>query len=311
VTAAADDSDGQRQCARADWCADPRIIRHPDGTTTRLPALVYQAFCQYDRSMIAHCLTELPAAHARLEHEIGEHPTRDATIRTPFGPVLPLRADVDALIRDLAAVLGSWHERTAAVASLTAPATSVRELGRQITAAAAVLAAHLDVLLALPPEPMHRVMHPLAAEDHWDIARVHGIVRPDGQAHMLLPLSGADAGNEILRLHYRARSILGETRAAPESFDGVPCRNCEDMALERAEPPSDPAQPAMHSRCATCGHTMDRRTFAEWAKWYATWADRAGLACRRCTSTPPRCAECVYPQCACRARGHAVIAAGI
>lgn len=310
ATGCPDSSDtGQRPCARGGWCADPRIIRNPDGTVTRLPALVWRPYCDYDRSMILHCLEELPAAFGRLENEIGEHPPGGTTIRTPFGPVLPLRGDIDALIRDMATVLGSWHERTAMIAALDIPDTSVRELGHQVERATTVLGAHLDVMLALPPGPMHRVMHPTHAGEEWHTA--DGIVRPDGQAHMLLPLSGADAGNEILRLHYRARRILGETRAAPESFDGIPCRNCEDMALERAEPPSDPAQPAMHSRCATCRHTMDRKTFTEWAKWYAAWADRAGLTCRRCQFTPPRCDECAYPRCMCRARGHAVVTAGI
>ena len=116
-------------------------------------------------------------------------------------------------------------------------------------------------------------------------------------------LGAADAGNEIIDLHYRSRKILGETRAPAETFDGVPCRNCEDMALERAEPPSDPKTPAMKSRCASCGDMMDVDEFTEWAARYAKWAGSAGLpACRRCQRG--RHDQCAWQACPCRAAGH-------
>jgi len=117
-------------------------------------------------------------------------------------------------------------------------------------------------------------------------------------------MSGADAGNEILDLHYQARRILQETKAAPESFDGVPCRECEDISLERAEPPSDPDVPAAKSRCASCGDTMTAEEFREWTVRYKKWAENAGLpSCRRCQRGDHD--QCVWKACGCRLIGHA------
>lgn len=289
---------GDQTCARGSWCSDPRIIREPDGSMTRLPALTPRPFCEPDRSMVANCLEALPSAWERLNAELGERSRTGNAVRVPPGPRLPLRADVDALMRLTADILASWHERVAAVARLSAPDTLLSRLnhGSTVKTAATILHAHLDALLSLPAEPMARIMTPAAAAELTD----GGVVR-HGDAHVLLPLSGADAGLEILSLHYRARKVLGETRSAPETFDGIPCRSCEDMALERAEPPSDPSAPAMHSRCASCGHTMDRQTYCEWAAWSAEWAKRMNLTCRRCAQG--RHDECVYDDCACR---HAV-----
>lgn len=244
--------------------------------------------------MVANCLQALPSAYCRLRAELGERSRTGNAVRVPSGPRLPLRADIDALMRLMADTLASWHERVAMVARLSPPDTMLSRLrhGRTVRNATMILHAHLDALLALPAEYMPRVMTPLAAGELTD----GGVVR-HGDAHVLLPLSGADAGLEILSLHYRARKVLGETRAAAETFDGVPCRSCEDMALERADPPSNPHLAAMHSRCASCEDTMDRETFTEWSAWYAAWADRANLTCRRCAQG--RHGECAYDRCGC------------
>jgi hypothetical protein len=275
------------ECARGEWCSGAVMARQPDGTMKRQPARTPRNFCEACRSRIGTCLEEMPSAYGRLAAEIGEPSRTGHAVRIPPGPRLPIRADVDALMRLAAESLLSWEERVRDVARLTPLDTALsRQRGTQeaVTAAVRLLAAHLDVLLGLEAGPMTR------PGEH--------------DAVILASLSGADAGNEILHLHYRCRSLLGETRTQPEAFDGIPCRECEDMALERAEPPSDPEQEAMHSRCASCGHAMTRKEFAEWAQWYATWAATAGLACRRCRQN--RCAECVYRGCACAGSGHRV-----
>ena len=120
---------------------------------------------------------------------------------------------------------------------------------------------------------------------------------------------GADAaGNEIIDLHWRARRHLGETKPPPESFDGVPCRNCDEMALERAEPPSDPKSEASKSRCALCKDEMDDAEFAQWCEMYSSWARGAGVQeCRRCALG--RHADCVWNLCSCAAGGHLTAAA--
>jgi hypothetical protein len=127
----------------------------------------------------------------------------------------------------------------------------------------------------------------------------------EGWVTILDRLDGAAAGSEILDLHWRARRLLGETKARPEEFDGVPCRSCECMTLERAEPPSDPSLAASHSRCPGCGDEMDRETFAEWAGTYASWARGAGIKkCRRCSLVEPKHEECCWHACSCAEGEH-------
>lgn len=304
--------DGQRACAQGTWCH--AATRTDDGTWH--PARTYQVFCPPCRSRIAACLDELPFACVKMLAQIGDRPRTGKALRVPAGPREPIRLEVDALVRETAAVLGSWHERVAAVARLSAPdtAAAVTHPAEAVRDAAAVLGAHLDALLALPAEPVARVMYSPEAAEQW-LAGTDpgegGRVRPSGEAHMLPRLSGADAGREILDLAHRARKVTGEVKARPEPFDGVPCRECEDMALEQAEPPSDPAAPVMHSRCASCKHEMTREEFAAWAAMYKSWAESVpGLACRRCQKAvsaddPALHRQCAWDACACRASGHA------
>ena len=77
------------------------------------------------------------------------------------------------------------------------------------------------------------------------------------------------------------------------------------VALERAEPPSDPSLAAMHSRCAACRDEMDREEFSQWADMYASWAHGAGIqVCRRCSLKEPRHAECCWHACSCTEGAH-------
>jgi hypothetical protein len=113
---------------------------------------------------------------------------------------------------------------------------------------------------------------------------------------------GKDAGLDILSLHRRCERLLGEVRQYAETLDGVPCRECEDMALERAEPPSDPSRPAMYSVCASCRDMMTLNEYRQWSAWYARWADGAGLECVRCQRGYH--GDCIYGGCQCMACGH-------
>jgi len=304
--------EGKHECAQGSWCH--AATRDDEGGWH--PALTFQQFCPACRGRIAACLAQLPFACIVMLAQIGQRPKTGKAVRVPPGPREPIRLEVDALVREIGAVLGSWHERVADVARLSAPdiEVAVRHPVEAARDAAAVLGAHLDALLALPAEPMVRVFYsPKAAEDQaagrdpsrpWSAPGEDGRVLHSGEAYLLPCLSGVHAGREILDLHHRARKVTGETKARPEAFDGVPCRTCEAMSLERAEPPSDPKRPADHSRCADCGDVMDRKTFDEWVSWYQGWAKAAtGLTCRRCQGG--RHDECKWDACACRAGGHA------
>ena len=89
--------------------------------------------------------------------------------RSPFGPSVPIRTDIDELMRLIVDCALSWHERIAAVAGLSAPDTDSwhrRALGpyapRLLAASVAVLTApgRVSALIALGPEPMLRPQRP-------------------------------------------------------------------------------------------------------------------------------------------------------
>ena len=353
----------------AELCEGAALAWQEDGTAKRIPARTSRAFCEPCRDRIITSLRELSSAYDRLEGEIGNPVRRiDQAVRTPFGPSVLIRTDIDAQTRSMSAVLAGWAARVRAVPGLElSPAGYQPDTPEGIAEACDVLAKHPDPLLALqkgwtlrtytfppaaetPPESTcrhcgHRVTpgaggerrdvrgrtrwwlagkvtgpvaacahDPAAAQaaDRPDVIPAHlldligdrEIIRQgDGWVSVMDKLDGADAGNEILQMHWRARSILGETRQKPETFDGVPCRACEAMTLERAEPPSDPALNANHSRCPRCGDEMDRETFAQWADTYASWAGTAGIReCKRCQLAEPKCGECTWFACSC-ARG--------
>jgi hypothetical protein len=302
-----DDDDGKHGCAQGSFC-QAAVRDGADGEWRG--AKTFQVYCAACTDRIANCLSELPAAFVRLEIVIGERPRTGRAVRVPPGSRVLVRTEVDALQRLMGWVLGSWHERVARVDRLTPPDmdAAVHHDGHAV--ARAVECLHPDrvgALLALPAEQMGRIMYDPREAEEW-LAGIDpdetGVVTLSGEAYMTPRLSGLHAGREILELHYRARRILGEIRAIPEAFDGVPCRECEEMALERAEPPSDPSAEAMHSRCAACRHEMTRWEYDGWVAMYRSWAESVpGLSCRRCLGG--RHGECKWQACNCRARAHA------
>ena len=88
-----------------------------------------------------------------------------------------------------------------------------------------------------------RALALMPAELEAEIGDEEIVTIGDGWVKVTKHIGAAVAGNEILDLHYRARRRLGETRPQPESFDGIPCRACDEMALEQAEPPVRPGHP--------------------------------------------------------------------
>ena len=143
-----------------------------------------------------------------------------------------------------------------------------------------------------------RALALMPAELEAEIGDEEIVTIGDGWVKVTKHIGAGAAGNEILDLHYRARRRLGETRPQPESFDGIPCRACDEMALERADPPSNPDIPANHSKCALCKDEMSREEFAQWADMYASWARGAAIqVCRRCSLG--RHEDCCWHACSC------------
>ena len=262
--------EGQRFCARAEWCASSVIITE-NGETRREPALGPRNFCESDTRHIERCLEEIPEQYVHLFAELGRPSARGSAVRMPFGPRVPIRVDVDALMKLMAEVLCSWHERVADVHSLDFPSASeTRREAQAVKRAVDVMAPRLSSVLALEPAPMTRAYDLRALESLPEDAPgvVHSVF-----AEIVLDLSGADAGMEIINLRHLARALLGETRAKPEELVGVPCRadGCGWRAVYRAELPSHEDEPAWWTECARCGDKMTEPEYREWTALCAAY----------------------------------------
>jgi hypothetical protein len=270
---AAEAESGQHPCARGQWCAR-RSVATVDGKPVTTPALCYRAFCEHDRDLILHCLADFPAIYGRLEAALGDPVTAELQIRVPFGPSVPLRGDVDAIMRLLVDVLASWEERVRTVARLSVLDTQESRRHANNSRALAVLSqsvriltAHLDALLALGPEPMSR---PVPGQKAVGEGKAPEVVSKAGDAATVL-LDGAWAGNELLHLHYWCRSILRETKPLPEQLLGVECRECSHRSLRRADPPWHEGDPEYHSECMECGHQMGADEYSLWVAQLAAY----------------------------------------
>ncbi|MCC5574504.1 hypothetical protein IMZ11_02475 [Microtetraspora sp. AC03309] len=221
------DDDGMRDCSRAEHCTNPRRVED-DGRTVLAPALTPRAFCEADRAIIDRSLSELPELYARVHAEIGNKRQANGpkVFASKTAPV-PLSPPVDALLRHMVAVLTSWEERVRVAAGLTLLDTDISRRRRDhvaVRTACAVLTAHLDTLLSLDGEPMVRGVElaELAGVAHT----LSGVAHPNaGYAEVFMPLDGADAGLEVLHLHYRCRTLLSETKP-PAQHLPVPCKAC-------------------------------------------------------------------------------------
>ena len=242
----------QRLCAQGDWCRGYRI---EDGK--RLPALTPRPFCEPCTRLIAKNLDDLPARYAQLYAELGNkggNGLGERVTMTKEAPV-PLRLDIDALMREIVDVLGSWDERVRVTAGLSFPDDEDgrrRRDGTALTAYVETLAVYLSTLLSLQPEPMRRDI-PLSEVRPGDAGVVHVSAQ---YASVNRDLSGIDAGTEILALHRRCRAKLAETHRR-DHLD-VPCPGCDSLGLWR-DAGSDFA-----AGCDQCGRQV---TYDEYDLW--------------------------------------------
>lgn len=247
VHSAPDDiDDSQRECARAERCSDARVDL-VDGKTVRLPALTYRAFCDVDRNHIEKALRDMPGYQRRVHAEIGSKSQAvGPVVSTSKSAPLPINLSVDELLCDMQAIIISWHERVAAVARLAAP-------DGHVSTACRVLAAHVDVLLALPEEPMGRSvsLHEAAKLPTGTVGLVH---KTAAYADVILHLDGARAGLEVLNLTHRSRRLLGETKPQPRHLSGVACGSCGFTELR--ELLDDDSQPS-GAKCWECRNEYD------------------------------------------------------
>ena len=267
-------SAGQHPCARADYCSGSTATIGEDGKTVKTPALCYAAFCQKCRNQVYRALTAIPELWVRLHQELGSKGQASERVTMSRSAPLPLRADIDALLREHLDILASWDERVRQDAGLTMPDTDEQrrrsDHGRLVASLARTLAAHLDRLLELPADAMSRSysLHDLGKIPEGCHGRTHHIA---GYAEVTVELSGADAGGEILALQYRSRSVLGETRMV-ERLD-VPCPDpsCDLLMLERVQ------GSAYEAECRACGRLLNTAEYRSWSRLYAATLSTAEL----------------------------------
>jgi hypothetical protein len=262
-----------RKCARGERC--PGAQADEEGVLQAAWA-EEGPFCLRDYRHVARCLDELPEKYVELRSQLGSKtPQGDDRVSGSRTPPVPVRLDYDELIRDMLLVLCSWEETLRSAAHLTPLDTAMSRRRRDeiaLPAAVTLLAAHFDRLLVLPPAPMRRIRSMRSAAELPE--GTLGLVHPaGGYAEVIIELDGADAGLEIISLHWRARSALRQTSPPPEKLDGVPCRKCDMLALERAAPPRSPEGTEYWSECSQCGHLMSREEYVVWVKLYAAWVE--------------------------------------
>lgn len=244
------DDTPQRPCARMEYCSDATVQTGDDGEREVTPAMGYRAFCDADERKIASALAALPKYHAFLLYERYEPAPPDDAARhgKAVSPPLPIRGDVDALLRRITTVLCAWEDRVRAVDRLSLiPAAPGRERrfedSQVVKLAARTLASHLTALFALVPDEMeHRG---LGEDGYW----------PE--------LAGDDAGLDILSIHYLCTVVLGLIARKPEELLAVACYQCHHHALRRADPPLKPDDEVLYSVCKRCRHAMTEPQYRE------------------------------------------------
>lgn len=226
-----------RECVRGRACAAPRI----NTTGPRplvLPALTPRAFCDSDRDVIAHALNATPKLYVRVHMELGSvgASANGPVVTVSKDPPVPLSLQADELLRTIVETLVTWEERVRAAAGLTQLDTATsraRRDGPSLHQAVHLLHTYLDVLLALPYEPMVR----------------------DG---VLEEASGAEAGLDILHLVWRCHALLTDIRQAARRLDGVACGNCDYAELHEV---LDGDGQFAGAKCRRCGSEYDATAY--------------------------------------------------
>ena len=249
-----------------------------DGERVTTPALTYSVFCMKCHSATYRALGDLPELWVRLHCELGSKGQATERVTMSRSAPLPLRADIDAQLREITSVLASWDERVATAERLSVRDTEATrrrtDHGRLTADLCKTLQVFLDTLLHLPPDAMARSysLHDLGRIPEGAHGRTNTI---GGYAEVTVDLSGADAGSEILGLHYRARSVLGETRMT-ERLD-VPCPDpaCDLLMLVRVQGSEYSAE------CKACGRLLNTTEYHQWVNLYASTVSHADLPERK------------------------------
>ena len=234
---------------------------------------MYDTFCQADRNHIYRQLAGIPELWVRVHQELPVKTQGTERVTMSRSAPVPPNLNADALLREILAVLSSWDERVRMDAGLTLPDTQLSRQRRDpvvLAETVRLLTAHLDRLLALPADAMSRTysLYDLEKIPEGAYGRSNRIA---GYADVTVELSGADAGEEILRLAYRARAFLGETRMRERLDAPCPDPACDGFTMERVQGSEYAAE------CHACGRLMTGAEWQQWVKLYANSLSHADL----------------------------------
>jgi hypothetical protein len=257
------------RCARGEHCASS--VTDDNGNRVAGWADLPVPFCRRDTAAISRAVTGLPEQFVLLTMALGEK-TRitDDRVSGSRTPPVPVRLDVDALIWDMVLIVCSWDERVADREKLTRPSTWLLRYRRHqvaIPAAVTAIAPRLRDVLTYPAQTMFRV-YGLKAAELLPPGQVVHVNRIGGYAEALVDMDGAAAGTEFLRLERRCRHALGQTLPPPVELEGIPCKRCDQLALQVAP------EPEYRSACANCGDLLTAAEYKTWIDQYAAWARR-------------------------------------
>jgi hypothetical protein len=182
--------------------------------------------CETCTRHLARALDELPGDYVNVSALLtpGSRGAREFVTGSAERPI-PIRVDIDAMLRDIAHESACWAESTAEVLGVVVDTQHARDarVGFSVQKHTRLLSGALSVLLSL-----RDVEHGAWAYGDW----------------MVLARDGLDAANVFLDLHQRARSVTGAValvNALPE-----PCPRCESRGLERPDGSETIA-------CSVCG----------------------------------------------------------
>ena len=264
-----------RPCARGDWCSQ-REVTIEGGERIITPAMTpghSRPYCHWCEQYLAGCARELPGYYLRLGAMLGDPLQAQVQVHAPFESQTPVREDVDAHMRLMAAILGGWEHRVRATARLWLPDPEGRhDTPAVILRAATTLAGQVSVLMAMQSGWMTRTFPFPFDDDTSELLADAEMVRAgEGYAVVMTRVDGEEAGREIQWLHYRCRSLLLETNPPPEILIS-PCRKCTRRELRRAYPDGKRDR---YSRCGWCGDEMTMAEFDTNAKrWLAYHSGR-------------------------------------
>lgn len=247
-----DDEAGSTPCACGKDCAE----RDYQGN----PALGPRDFCATDERYVRSAIRALPGDYASLSVLLAKSGQQGERVSGggKEAPV-PVALDIDAFMREMVMVTLSWEDQVRASASLSDPDGGEEE-GRRWRDGPALQRAcdliagtgdspgWLTVLLALGPEEKRRyVPGNVMLRDLAPGTRV--TIDSSGDAWGAAEVGGTYAGLEFLRLHSRARGMLGLTRAR-RKLPEVPCDGCDGKTLIQREAIAGDWEPAV--RCTAC-----------------------------------------------------------